>query len=210
MPGIRSNSSYGLRQDLLKDLYIEKVNNNINILSYFKKAAILFTHCIEIQQSNYTARAYLSWKEFTIFVSEELTKHKHYKLDEYKSKREWCKEALTYALRRLEEIVIEMDKQEDEVQAIGKDLSIGIDLIDEFDAPTLEESTLNLTEHSPAQPAAEEEQLETKRDSLRDALKILYPHETLGPIGGSVIADDGRSSYPTVAEIIKAPIQTQT
>lgn len=212
----RSNSSHGLRQDLLKDLYLEKVNNNTSILFYFKKAAILFTNCLEIQQNNYIARSYVSWKEFTIFVSEELTKHKHYKLEEYKNKREWCKEALNYALKQLEEIVIEMDRQEDEVQAIGQRVKIDleIDLIDEFDAPILEQiSHLPSDQQSPSQQMEEStpeghQQLETKRDSLRDALRILYPHENLSPIDQSV-ATDGGSLYPTVAEIIKAPIQTQ-
>jgi hypothetical protein len=209
----RSNSSYGLRQDLLKDLYIEKVNNNRSIASYFKKAGDLFQNCLEIDQSNYIARSYVSWKEFTMFVSEELIKHKHYKLEEYKIKREWCKEALTYALRQLEEIVIEMDRQEDEVQAIGKDINIDIDLIDEFDAPILEQ-TSNLIEPSAPQllespPTPKDEQLEIKRNSLRDALKILYPTETMSPIDESVTTHDARPIYPTVAQIIQTPIQTQ-
>lgn len=192
----RSNSSFLIRQNLLQNLHIEKIQNNVPISHYFAYVASLFTSCLEIQNENYIGRSYCAWKQFTEFVTKELFKHRQYKLDEYKDKREWCKTALAYALQQLELIVYEMDKQEDAVQQVGRD----IDLIDEFDSvPVFDSSSSNIVED-----LTPSDELEIKRDSLRDALKILYPTEILKPAALSPV-DDGASPYPTVAEIINAP-----
>lgn len=193
----RSNSSYSIRQSLLQNLHIEKINNHVPISRYYVYLAELFTSCLEIQKENYIGRSYCAWKQFTEFITNELMKHRQYKLDEYKDKREWCKKALAYALDQLELIVYEMDKQEDAVQQIGKE----IDLIDEFDSiPVLDIS--NAMENTLVSP---NEEVETNRDSLRDALKILYPNETLNSTVVTPISGEETFSYPTVTEIRKAP-----
>jgi hypothetical protein len=204
----RSNSSASLRQQLLEGLIVEKVRHEIPIQNYFHKAGVMFTQAIESHQENYIARSYISWKQFALFITEELPKHRQYRLEEYKVKREWCREALTFAASQLEQIVIEMDRQEDEVEATGTLL----DLIDEFDAPDLTPPVSVPSIQSPISLISNDEELETKRNSLRDALKILYPLESLSPMSGHAISADeggggGALLYPTVADLIKAPAQ---
>jgi hypothetical protein len=201
-----SNSSASLRQQLLEGVLVEKVRDEIPIQRYFEKAAGMFTQAIESHQENYIARSYICWKQFTMFITEQLPSHRQYRLKEYKAKREWCKEASNYAISQLEQIVIEMDRQEDEVQSAGN----LFDLIDEFDAPDITQPVSVSTVQVPPLLAVEEE-LETQRNSLRDALKILYPLEPLSSTRGSAVGDDegGGVLYPTVSDLIKAPVEEQ-
>jgi hypothetical protein len=139
---VRSDSSRQIRSDLVKVHSVIDVNNEISIDKYFILAGQMFSQAQASLNENLTARSYIYWKQFAIFVAEKLTRHQEYKSQDMaiKSKREWCAKALEHAIVQLENIAGQMDREEDIVlasqtpsQSPQCEISVDDLLIDEFD-----------------------------------------------------------------------------